>query len=66
MDHSYDTIEAQIRHAKQLRSIALGMILGELLGAAWLRLAQLSGYLTHRVVNAPNATPSAMTGLHAN
>ena len=44
MDHSYDTIEAHICYAKQLRSEALG----ELLGLAWKRLARFFADLAHR------------------
>jgi len=62
MDHSYNTIEAHIRYAKQMRSEALG----ELLAAAWKGLARFLADLAHLGAARNTALPnrSAQLGLH--
>jgi len=62
MDHDYDTIQAHIRHAKLLRSQALG----ELLATAGNGLARLLANLAHRAASKVTAvaTRSAELGLH--
>ena len=64
MDHSYATIEAQIRHAKQMRSAVLGILLGELLAAGWQRVAAFFSGIAHHGVTATALTTNMFTRLH--